>query len=59
MGAMTELYNGAAINGLPGMGNVAVIHRVGYAEQSRSHFDSQDYWEVGVPPPLVVLFSSS
>jgi len=30
-------------------GDLAVIHRVGYASQSRSHFDSQDYWEKGVP----------
>lgn len=30
-------------------GDLAVIHRVGYANQSRSHFDSQDYWERGVP----------
>jgi uncharacterized protein (DUF1501 family) len=35
-------------------GDLAVIHRVGYASQSRSHFDSQDYWEKGVPrDPLV------
>jgi uncharacterized protein (DUF1501 family) len=30
-------------------GELAVIHRVGYAQQSRSHFDSQDYWEKGDP----------
>lgn len=30
-------------------GDLALIHRVGYANQSRSHFDSQDYWERGVP----------
>ena len=30
-------------------GELAVIHRVGYADQSRSHFDSQDYWEKGDP----------
>ena len=30
-------------------GELAVIHRVGYANQSRSHFDSQDYWEKGDP----------
>jgi len=29
-------------------GNLAVVHRVGYARQSRSHFDSQEYWERGV-----------
>lgn len=30
-------------------GEMAVIHRVGYADQSRSHFNSQHYWETGVP----------
>jgi len=30
-------------------GQVALIHRVGYPRQSRSHFDSQRYWENGVP----------
>ena len=30
-------------------GDLAIIHRVGYFNQSRSHFDSQDYWEKGVP----------
>lgn len=30
-------------------GQLAVIHRVGYAKQSRSHFDSQKYWENGMP----------
>jgi uncharacterized protein (DUF1501 family) len=30
-------------------GDLAIVHRVGYANQSRSHFDSQDYWEKGVP----------
>lgn len=30
-------------------GQVALIHRVGYPKQSRSHFDSQKYWENGVP----------
>lgn len=28
---------------------LAMIHRVGYASQSRSHFDSQNFWEHGVP----------
>jgi len=28
---------------------VALIHRVGYPKQSRSHFDSQRYWENGIP----------
>lgn len=30
-------------------GDLAVIHRVGYPRQSRSHFDSQNYWENGSP----------
>jgi len=30
-------------------GDLAVIHRVGYSKQSRSHFDSQNYWENGNP----------
>ena len=30
-------------------GDLAVVHRVGYPRQSRSHFDSQAYWETGEP----------
>ncbi len=30
-------------------GQLALIHRVGYSKQSRSHFDSQRYWENGMP----------
>ncbi|MBI3878224.1 MAG: DUF1501 domain-containing protein, partial [Verrucomicrobia bacterium] len=30
-------------------GDLALIHRVAYAAQSRSHFDSQNYWENGNP----------
>lgn len=30
-------------------GDLALIHRVGYPRQSRSHFDSQNYWENGTP----------
>jgi uncharacterized protein (DUF1501 family) len=30
-------------------GELALIHRVGYPKQSRSHFDSQNYWENGSP----------
>ncbi len=30
-------------------GDLSIIHRVGYANQSRSHFDSQIYWENGNP----------
>lgn len=49
MAPMMELYNRADLNGMEGPGNLAVIHRVGYAGQSQSHFDSQQYWETGVP----------
>jgi len=30
-------------------GELAMVHRVGYPRQSRSHFDSQRYWENGNP----------
>lgn len=30
-------------------GDLALVHRVGYPRQSRSHFDSQIYWENGNP----------
>lgn len=30
-------------------GDLALIHRVAYPKQSRSHFDSQNYWENGSP----------
>ncbi len=30
-------------------GDLAIVHRVGYPKQSRSHFDSQAYWETGEP----------
>ncbi len=30
-------------------GDLALVHRVGYPKQSRSHFDSQAYWETGAP----------
>lgn len=30
-------------------GELALVHRVGYPHQSRSHFDSQNYWETGNP----------
>ena len=30
-------------------GDLTMIHRVGYPNQSRSHFDSQNYWETGAP----------
>jgi uncharacterized protein (DUF1501 family) len=31
------------------LGELALVHRVGYPKQSRSHFDSQNYWETGNP----------
>ncbi len=46
---MMEIYNNSALNGVDGPGNLAVIHRVGYQGQSQSHFDSQLYWENGMP----------
>lgn len=30
-------------------GDLGLVHRVGYPDQSRSHFDSERYWETGVP----------
>src|SRR6185436_18412700 len=30
-------------------GDLAVMHRVAYPKQPRSHFDSQNYWENGTP----------
>ncbi len=30
-------------------GDLATLHRVGYEFQSRSHFDSQHYWENAIP----------
>jgi uncharacterized protein (DUF1501 family) len=35
-------------------GDLALIHRVGYPRQSRSHFDSQNYWENGYPNNNVI-----
>ena len=30
-------------------GDLALVHRVAYPKQSRSHFDSQNYWENAAP----------
>ncbi|MFT4640567.1 MAG: hypothetical protein ACI8T1_003896 [Verrucomicrobiales bacterium] len=49
MAPMMSLYNSSKLTGVEGPGNLAVIHRVGYANQSRSHFNSQEYWEKGAP----------
>ncbi|HVR72899.1 MAG TPA: DUF1501 domain-containing protein [Planctomycetota bacterium] len=46
---MMEIYNQTGLNGVAGPGNLAVCHRIGYSGQSQSHFDSQQYWENGVP----------
>lgn len=46
---LMEIYNNSAINGVAGPGNLAILQRVGYDGQSKSHFDSQQYWENGVP----------
>lgn len=46
---LMEIYNHTGLNGQPGPGNLALIHRVGYEGQSQSHFDSQQYWENGLP----------
>ncbi len=35
-------------------GDLAIIHRVGYPKQSRSHFDSQNYWENGNPNKNII-----
>jgi uncharacterized protein (DUF1501 family) len=49
MAPMMEIYDSAALTGVDGPGNLAVIHRIGYSGQSQSHFDSQQYWENGTP----------
>src|SRR5690606_1428615 len=46
---LLEIYNHSSLNGVDGPGNLAVIHPVGYSGQSQSHFDSQQYWENGMP----------
>jgi uncharacterized protein (DUF1501 family) len=40
LGELLELYNA---------GDLAVLHRIGYANNSRSHFDGQRIWENGDP----------
>lgn len=35
-------------------GDLALVHRVAYPSQSRSHFDSQRYWENGLPDNNIV-----
>ncbi|MBU6402745.1 MAG: DUF1501 domain-containing protein [Verrucomicrobia bacterium] len=36
-------------------GDLALVHRVGYPNQSRSHFSSQNYWETAEPNNDLVL----
>ena len=49
MAAMMEIYNHPALTGVDGPGNLAILHRIGYKGQSKSHFNSRQYWENGVP----------
>lgn len=46
---LLEIYNHSRLNGQEGPGNLAILHRIGYAGQSQSHFDSQQYWQNGAP----------
>ena len=46
---MMEIFDHSDLTGIDGPGNLAMIHRVGYADPSKSHFDSQRYWETGMP----------
>ena len=47
--SMMEIFNHTSLNGKTGAGNLAILHRIGYHDQSRSHFDSQEFWEKGIP----------
>jgi len=49
MAPMMEIYDHPSLTGTDGPGNLAIIHRVGYANQSKSHFNGQQYWENGTP----------
>jgi len=49
LASLLEIYNASHLNGVAGPGNLAVLHRIGYEGQSQSHFDSQQYWETGLP----------
>jgi uncharacterized protein (DUF1501 family) len=49
MAPLMEVYNNTALNGVAGPGNLAILHRIGYNNQSQSHFDGQQYWENGTP----------
>jgi len=43
-----EIFSGSFVPGRPAR-NLAVLHRVGYENQNRSHFSSQQFWENGTP----------
>jgi uncharacterized protein (DUF1501 family) len=49
MAPIMEIYDHPDLTGIDGPGNLAIIHRVGYEGQSKSHFNSRQYWENGVP----------
>lgn len=53
MQPLMEVYNHSDLTGVDGPGNLAVLHRIGYSingrSPSQSHFDSQQYWENGIP----------
>ncbi len=40
LSAMKDVYD---------QGDVAVLHRIGYADLNRSHFEGQHFWENGIP----------
>ncbi|MCZ6792519.1 MAG: hypothetical protein O7J95_02770 [Planctomycetota bacterium] len=45
---LSDIYHGGGVEGFAG-GDFAVVHRVGYENQNRSHFSSQQFYENGVP----------
>lgn len=49
MAPMMDIFDHPNLTGFDGPGNLAIIHRVGYEGQSKSHFNSRQYWENGVP----------
>jgi uncharacterized protein (DUF1501 family) len=49
MAPTMAIYDHPDLTGTDGLGNLAIIYPVGYAGQSKSHFDSQHYWETDMP----------
>ncbi len=47
MQPVMEIFDRQDLTGRPGPGNLAILHRVGYANQWRSHRESQRVWEEG------------